>query len=160
RAVEYLTTEQAFRLRLFSDSMEDATVKGRKKVVGKESKINMYGTLAEAVFTDEAVITEEVREDYSKDPLRYAKSLQQQFSRLKTAYRDHVKTLYQTGGGLKPEDQQSNLIEKIKQAFPLWDDLDGFWRELPNYNPVGVSNAAGGIDHAARAESLFRSKMS
>ncbi|KAJ6447722.1 hypothetical protein C8R45DRAFT_762009, partial [Mycena sanguinolenta] len=50
QAVEYLTTEQAFRLRLFSDSTEDATVKGRKKVVGKESKINMYGTLAEAVF--------------------------------------------------------------------------------------------------------------
>lgn len=93
---------------------------------------------------------------------------------LKTEYSKHVKELYQTGGGLKPEDQQSNLIgasylhlnglhltpltEKIKGLFPHWDELDGFWRELPNYNPIGVSNASSGANHAAAATSLFLKK--
>jgi hypothetical protein len=49
------------------------------------------------------------------------------------------------------------LAEKIKLAFPHWDELDGFWRELPNYNPICVSNSTGGVDHAAAA-SLFRKK--
>jgi hypothetical protein len=50
------------------------------------------------------------------------------------------------------------LAEKIKLAFPHWDELDGFWRELPNYNPIGVSNSTSGVDHAAAAVSLFRKK--
>jgi hypothetical protein len=94
---------------------------------------------------------------------------------LKKGYTVHVKTLYQTGGGLKPADQQSNLIseifasikipltaraEKIQQSFPHWDDLHGFWCELPNYNPIGVSNATGGVNHGAKAEALFRKKGS
>ncbi|KAJ7801827.1 hypothetical protein B0H14DRAFT_3489163 [Mycena olivaceomarginata] len=93
---------------------------------------------------------------------------------LKKNYSAHKKTLVQTGGGLKPENQQNKphrymrdftnailaeiLAEKIKLAFPHWDQLDGFWRELLNYNPIGVSNATGGVDHAAAAASLFRKK--
>ncbi|KAF8121497.1 hypothetical protein K438DRAFT_1442961, partial [Mycena galopus ATCC 62051] len=165
KAVEYLTNNPAFRIKLFSDSTEEATKEGRKKHVGKESKINMYSTLADHVFNDAdpdlednddaaGVISEEHCTAYAADPSRYAKSMQQQFLRLKTEYSKHVKALYQTGGGLKPEDQQSNLIEKIKASFPHWDKLDSFWRELPNYNPIGVSNASGGADHAATAESL------
>ncbi|KAJ7302155.1 hypothetical protein DFH08DRAFT_759748 [Mycena albidolilacea] len=169
KAVEYLTNNPAFRIKLFSDSTEDATSEGRKKHVGKESKINMYSTLAQHVFGDSntgpegdedivEVVSEEYRAAYAADSSRYAKSTQQQFSRLKTEYSKHVKELYQTGGGLKPEDQQSNLIEKIKGLFPHWDELDGFWRELPNYNPIGVSNASSGADHAAAATSLFLKK--
>jgi hypothetical protein len=94
---------------------------------------------------------------------------------LKKTYALHVKTLYQTGGGLKPADQQSNLIgeilalikipltaraEKIQQSFPHWDELHGFWCELPNYNPIGVSNATGGVHHSAKAEALFWKKGS
>ena len=29
------------------------------------------------------------------------------------------------------------------------------WRDLPNYNPVAVANAAPGIDHAAAALDAF-----
>ncbi|KAJ7909203.1 hypothetical protein B0H13DRAFT_1549172, partial [Mycena leptocephala] len=166
RAIEHLTTDSSFRLKLFSDSTEDANKEDRQKKQAKESKINMYSTLADVVFKDEAVVSEEVREDYAQDSSRYAKSLQQQFARLKKGYTVHVKTLYQTGGGLKPADQQSNLIgeifasikipltaraEKIQQSFPHWDDLHGFWCELPNYNPIGVSNATGGVNHGAKA---------
>ncbi|KAJ7746212.1 hypothetical protein B0H14DRAFT_2275626, partial [Mycena olivaceomarginata] len=137
----------------FSDSTEDATKEGRKKHQGKESKIIMYRTLADAVFVKDTV-PEEMVQGYETDKTRYVKSLQQQFARLKKQYSVHVKGLYQTGGGLKAQDQQDNLIEKIKDSFPYWDELDGFWRELPNYNPIGVSNSTGGVDHGVRAESL------
>ncbi|KAJ7930833.1 hypothetical protein B0H13DRAFT_1594850, partial [Mycena leptocephala] len=50
KAIEYLTDNPAFRVKLFSDSTEDATNEGRKKVQAKESKINMYGTMCEDVF--------------------------------------------------------------------------------------------------------------
>ncbi|KAJ7862093.1 hypothetical protein B0H14DRAFT_2740782 [Mycena olivaceomarginata] len=169
KAVNYLIDNSSFRIKLFSDSTEDATNDGRKRIVGKESKINMYGTLAHEIFkelpedappedTEDDVVSAEVRAAYKDNPIRFAKSLQQQFARLKKSYSAHKKTLVQTGGGLKPEDQQNNLIEKIKLAFPHWDELDGFWRELPNYNPIGVSNSTGGVDHAAAAASLFRKK--
>ncbi|CAK5267610.1 unnamed protein product [Mycena citricolor] len=86
---------------------------------------------------------------------RFAKSLQQQFSRMKKQYGTHVKTLYDTGGGVKSEEEQANLIEKIREQFVHWDDLHAFWRELPNYNPVGVSNAKSGGNHAKRAGTIF-----
>lgn len=36
----------------------------------------------------------------------------------------------------------------IRTSFPFWDQLHPFWRELPNYNPIGISNsrAKGGLD--------------
>ncbi|KAJ7896726.1 hypothetical protein B0H14DRAFT_3605207 [Mycena olivaceomarginata] len=160
RAIEHLTTDSSFHLKLFSDSTEDANKEVRQKKAS-EGKQDQY---------DEATVSQEVQEDYAQNSSRYAKSLQQQFARLKKTYTSYVKTLYQTGGGLKPADQQSNLIseilapiktpltaraEKIQQSFPHWDELHGFWCELPNYNPIGVSNATGGVHHSAKAEALF-----
>ncbi|KAJ7846091.1 hypothetical protein B0H14DRAFT_2584378 [Mycena olivaceomarginata] len=125
----------------------------------------MYGTLVYEIFNElpkdaaleDNIILAKVCAAYKADPGCFAKSLQQQFARLKK-YSAHKKTLVQTEGGLKPEDQQNNLIEKIKLGFPHWDELDGFWCELLNYNPISVSNSTSGIDHAAAAASLFRKK--
>ena len=39
--------------------------------------------------------------------------------------------------------------------WPYWDDLHGFWSELPNYNPVGVSTSTAGQDFGAHAAALF-----
>ncbi|KAJ7754749.1 hypothetical protein B0H14DRAFT_2979084 [Mycena olivaceomarginata] len=152
KAVNYLTDNPSFRIKLFSDSTEDATNDGRKRIVGKESKINMYSTLAHEIFKEQPedaplednVVLAKVCASYKADPGRFAKPLQQQFACLKKNYSTHKKTLVQTGGGLKPKDQQNNLIEKIKLAFPHWDELDG--------------NSTGGVDHAAAAVSLFRKK--
>lgn len=126
KAVDHLASTPEFRIKLFSDSTEDASTEGRKKLQGKESKINMFSKLAEVIFTDEATASEDIRTAYTQDKGRYAKSLQQQFARcvnypnlvcctniavrLKKQYSKLIKGLYQTGGGLKPEDQQSNLI--------------------------------------------------
>jgi hypothetical protein len=52
------------------------------------------------------------------------------------------------------------FAEKIQEAWPFWDDLHSFWKELPNYRPIGVSNSAGGQDHAAQATRLFTGKKS
>jgi hypothetical protein len=43
----------------------------------------------------------------------------------------------------------------IMEKWPFYDDLHSIWKELPNYNTVGVSNSSPGQDHAERAASLF-----
>lgn len=39
--------------------------------------------------------------------------------------------------------------------WPWWKEFHSFWRELPNYNPIGVTSSAPGIDHVTSASSLF-----
>lgn len=41
------------------------------------------------------------------------------------------------------------------EKWPFYDDLHSIWKELLNYNTVGVSNSSPGQDHADRAASLF-----
>jgi hypothetical protein len=79
RAIEYLTRDVKFRLRLFSDTTSGAKAEGRVKVQASESKIALYGVLAATVF--KAIDDEAIRQDYEKDPTRFARSTQQQFQR-------------------------------------------------------------------------------
>jgi len=65
-----------------------------------------------------------------------------------------------TGAGLNPADVRpgsriAGIIDEIRDKWPWWDDLHSFWRELPNYNPIGVQSSEPGTDHAADAEQLF-----
>jgi hypothetical protein len=48
-----------------------------------------------------------------------------------------------------------HYIAKILDEWPFYADLHDLWSELPNYNPVGVSNTAPGQDLAGQAASLF-----
>ncbi|KAJ7888863.1 hypothetical protein B0H14DRAFT_3855863 [Mycena olivaceomarginata] len=69
-----------------------------------------------------------------------------------------------TGAGLHPdkvrEDSKlASLIDKVRDDFPWWEELHAFWRELPNYNPVGVQSSEPGTDHAGEAAGLFDSKL-
>ena len=79
RAIEYLTSDVKFRLRLFSDTTSGAKAEGRSKVQASESKIALYGILAAAVF--KTIEDQDVQQDYEKDPTRFARSTQQQFQR-------------------------------------------------------------------------------
>jgi hypothetical protein len=79
RAIEHLTCDVKFRLRLFSDTTSGAKAEGRSKVQASESKIALYGVLAAAVF--KTIDDEAIRQDYEKDPTRFARSTQQQFQR-------------------------------------------------------------------------------
>ncbi|KAJ7350852.1 hypothetical protein DFH08DRAFT_806833 [Mycena albidolilacea] len=152
KAVNHLASTLEFCIKLFSDSIEDALTEGRKKLQEKESKINMFSKLAEGIFTNEATTSEKICTAYKQDvKYQFPIGIRQSISGdiiLKKQYSKLIKGLYQTGGGLKPlepKDQQSNLIEKIKELFSHWDELDSFWCELPT----------GGIDHGGRAKSLF-----
>ncbi|KAK0234659.1 hypothetical protein EDD85DRAFT_742218, partial [Armillaria nabsnona] len=128
-----------------------------KKVQAKDGKLIMYRVLAEHIFTGSDVDQEHC-EEYGKDPTRFSWSTQQQFARLKKQYQRHVRKLKDTGGGVLPEDEAANVIEKIRNEWPFWDDLHAIWRELPNYNPVRISNAEGGQNHSEQAAHLFQTK--
>ncbi|KAJ7887972.1 hypothetical protein B0H13DRAFT_2342151 [Mycena leptocephala] len=146
RLLDWLTVNVDDRLKLFSDSTQDANEQGRKKQTGKTTKMAYYLKMADAVFSVDASDT--VRADYVENPNRYARSVENYLGRLRKRYRDINNELGQTGAGLKPEDvtpesEIANKIAKIKVDFPYWEQLHGFWRTLPNFNPYTVSSEPG-----------------
>ncbi|KAH8797795.1 hypothetical protein DL96DRAFT_897817 [Flagelloscypha sp. PMI_526] len=161
-AIEYLTNNVPFRLKMFSDSTQAARAENRARVQGKDGRDVMFGHLAEPVFTHPTFVETEpqLAKEYKENPKRFVQSIKQRFARLRDDYRKHAVKLKATGGGVLPEDQQTNIIEQIKEEFPFWDDLHAFWRELPNYSPIAVSSSERDIDHASRAASLFNTDKS
>ncbi|PPQ95101.1 hypothetical protein CVT25_011531 [Psilocybe cyanescens] len=144
--ISYLTDYLSFCIKLFSDSTAHANMEGRNKAVAKDGKAQQYGVLAKHVFEND---------------LTQAKSYKEQPARLKKEYSEHVKALGQTGAGLAPEDvtegsDLANLVESIIDKWPWWKEFHSFWHELPNYNPIGVSNSSPGRDQAASAEALLQ----
>ncbi len=45
--------------------------------------------------------------------------------------------------------------EGILKDWPWWKELHSFWRELPNYNPIAVTNSTPGVNHAALAAACY-----
>lgn len=58
------------------------------------------------------------------------------------------------------EHTLTSTTEKISAEWEFFEDLHKLWRELPNYNPVGVSSSEHGQDHAATAAALFQRRSS
>ncbi|KAJ7195660.1 hypothetical protein GGX14DRAFT_474648 [Mycena pura] len=155
--ITYLSEDPAFRIKLFSDSTADAKQDGRRKLVGKDGKPQMYAQLAKHIFADDP--DEQAR--YLNNPAKYATSVETRLRRLKKEYKGLVTTLGATGAGLErhqvlPGSKIASLLDDICSKWPWWDDLHAFWRELPNYNPVGVQSSEPGTDHASDAEALFQ----
>jgi len=91
-------------------------------------------------------------------------------------YRDFNKELGKTGAGLEYDDiipgsDIHNLIgtficnslavcdtnpdkDKLLEGFPYWERLHGYWRTLPNYNPITVTSDPG-QDLESDAVALF-----
>ncbi|KAF7291262.1 hypothetical protein MIND_01270000 [Mycena indigotica] len=154
-----LKDDPKLRLKLFSDSTQDAKKEGRTKTVGADGKKQLFGQFAKKVFEHSDMKTKypDVVTEYEKDPQRYASLLQQRYDRLRKLYREYRGKLKETGKGVEAGDEACNSIVQTRKLFPFWDDLHAFWCELPNYNPVGVSTADSGVDHAAHTEALFSS---
>ncbi|KAJ7724795.1 hypothetical protein B0H16DRAFT_1239175, partial [Mycena metata] len=155
KMVEYLTINSSFRKKLFSDSTADAKKDKRAKAVAKDGKSVQYGELAKYIFKDEP--NEQAR--YANDPGKYATAVETRLRRLKKRYQTCLGRIGATGAGLDPESVKAgtalaSLIGAVRDGFPWWDELHGFWRELPNYNPVGVQSSEPGTDHASAAADL------
>ncbi|KAJ7476798.1 hypothetical protein FB451DRAFT_1397032 [Mycena latifolia] len=154
--VTYLCENPIFRIKLFSDSTAEAKKEGRTKQVAKDGKAVRCGVLAKYIFAEDP----NERARYQNDPAKYATSTETRLRRLKKEYQKLLERLGATGAGLDPSQIQegsklSSLIEEIRQEWPWWDDLHAFWRELPNYNPVGVQSSEPGTDHASAAADIF-----
>ncbi|KAJ6483676.1 hypothetical protein DFH09DRAFT_1291947 [Mycena vulgaris] len=154
--VSYLVDNPTFRIKLFSDSTAEAKKEKRAKAVAKDGKAIQYGELAKHIFAEDP--SEQVR--YVNDPTKYALSVETRLRRLKKEYQAKLVALGATGAGLDPVRIRegtalASLIDEIRQDWSWWDDLHAFWRELPNYNPIGVQSSEPGIDHVSAAADLF-----
>ncbi|KAJ7688332.1 hypothetical protein B0H14DRAFT_3053011 [Mycena olivaceomarginata] len=155
----YLCENPSFRKKLFGDSTAEAKKDGVKKETAKDGKAVQFQTLAQVIFEDDP--KEQAR--YSNDPSKYALSVETRLRRLKKEYKKHVLRLGATGAGLDPsqiskESKLASLVDEIRAEWPWWDDFHSFWRELPNYNPVGVQSSEPGMDHSSAAAVLFDSE--
>ncbi|KAF8522020.1 hypothetical protein JB92DRAFT_2558186, partial [Gautieria morchelliformis] len=141
--IQLLIDQPDLRRKLFSDSTRDAKDNNRRKLQAKDQKIHLHGVLAKHIFEEHNAV------QYASDPGRFAKSVGQHLGRLKKTYARHVRELGATGAGLEPEDvtpgsEIANKLDAIREDFPFWDDLHPMWRELPNYNAVGVTSSKHG----------------
>ncbi|KAF9508692.1 hypothetical protein BS47DRAFT_1397591 [Hydnum rufescens UP504] len=160
-----------FRAALFSDSTEKAKEENRSKI-----KSQMYAALCEIIFGNDE--DQAVKEDYENGKVRYATSLAGQINNWHSRYKMEVVKLKDTGRGLLAEEMGEDseiknyygvyilkhmieslrvtlLTDQIVAKWPLFETLHGWWQEMPNYNPIAVTNSVPGQDHSSRAQELF-----
>ncbi|EGN97085.1 hypothetical protein SERLA73DRAFT_74797 [Serpula lacrymans var. lacrymans S7.3] len=152
---------------LFSDSTKEAKSRGRRKVVNKSSssKSDVHTIIAHHIFSvDEHADT---CQDYADNPQKYARAVDNHLSNLKTKYQAFNCELGSTGSGLRYDDIEPgthawNLIvfltafsfRKLKINLPWWEDLHGWWREIPSINILAISSSPG-HDHGKEASKIF-----
>ncbi|KAJ7799038.1 hypothetical protein B0H13DRAFT_2688805 [Mycena leptocephala] len=129
-----------------SSSPIPGQAEGAKKTLRQGRETTAYALLAKNIFQEDP--KEQAR--YANNPGKYATATETPLCRLKNEYQDLVKKLGATGSEIE------GLIGKIHEDWPWWDELHSFWRELPNYNPVGIQSSEPGTDHAAEASNLLQ----
>ncbi|KAJ6605119.1 hypothetical protein B0H10DRAFT_2229112 [Mycena sp. CBHHK59/15] len=142
----------------------------------KDGKAQQYAVLAKHIF--ECDPHEQAR--YANDKAKYTTAVETRLRRLKKEYKGILEQVGATGAGLDPErvregsqlasvfGESSQSLPTIYQSLLTWgcirrdprevavvDELHAFWRELPNYNPIGVQSSEPGTDHANAALALF-----
>ncbi|KAJ7769585.1 hypothetical protein DFH07DRAFT_735829, partial [Mycena maculata] len=147
--VEYLSDNPPFRIKLFSDSTADAKKEARTKQVAKDGKAVQCGVLAKHIFEND----EKEQARYANDPAKFTGTVETRLRRLKKDYIAQLHKIGATGAGLDPDRVREG--SELASAFPWWDELHAFWRELPNYNPIGVQSSEPGTDHAGAVADVF-----
>ncbi|KAG6371205.1 hypothetical protein JVT61DRAFT_9829 [Boletus reticuloceps] len=89
------------RLKLFSDSTQDAIRQGRTRKQMSASKDSYYQQIAQHIFTNDRDPV--VRQAYSADPLSFVKTIKGRFAKLKTKYNTFNKELGYSGAGITVE---------------------------------------------------------
>ncbi|KAJ6550644.1 hypothetical protein DFH09DRAFT_1366660 [Mycena vulgaris] len=156
KLVEFLSENPTFRIKLFSDSTADAKKEARAKQVAKDGKAVQCGVLAKYIFEND----EQEQARYANDSAKFAGAVETRLRRLKKDYIGFLGQIGATGAGLDPDQaregsQLASVFDEVREKFPWWDELHGFWRELPNYNPIGVQSSEPGVDHASAAADLY-----
>ncbi|KIJ05855.1 hypothetical protein PAXINDRAFT_35395, partial [Paxillus involutus ATCC 200175] len=132
RLIKWCKENKSARIRLFSDSTQDAKDAGRKKEVSDVSKKDYYWGIPDTA-----------RQWTREEVLRYSCMRQDgracYMSLLCKKYNEVNSKLGQTGAGMSYEDlvadpSKSNIIQKLVESFPWWPELHGWWRKNPAYN--------------------------
>ncbi|KAG6379442.1 hypothetical protein JVT61DRAFT_11918 [Boletus reticuloceps] len=156
RFIEWCQDNPAKRVKLFSDSTQDAREEGRTRVQLNTAKKNTYQELAQYVFENDA----ELGAEWLAKPQAFVSATQRRHTTLRTRYNEQVKCLGQTGAGLTLDDLQiadrtKGLVGEIMKDFPWFSALHGWWRTNPVCN-MAYSTADPGQDFAAQAAILFK----
>ncbi|KAF8547022.1 hypothetical protein OG21DRAFT_1425649, partial [Imleria badia] len=140
-------------LKLFSDLSQAVREEGRSKETNNQSRKTIYIALAQAIFLHDESI--EIRATVCVNKIRRSLDLIQLPCRLRKKYRSELAVLTGTGAGqtyeeLLETDSARNLIGAVKERFPWFDDLHGWWKSNPAYNLV-YSNANPSQDFGGEA---------
>ncbi|KAG9312467.1 hypothetical protein JVU11DRAFT_6852 [Chiua virens] len=148
--IEWCNDNPQQRLKLFSDSTQDARKEGRSKTQLSTTRKDVIAKLAEYIFKDDPHVGAEA--------FRSKKSTYVAATGLKTKYTGHLRSLGQTGAGLDIKELESmqykSILDKIQTEFPWFADLHGWWRTNPAYNTM-YSTAHPAQDFAAEAAVMF-----
>ncbi|KIK18466.1 hypothetical protein PISMIDRAFT_72520, partial [Pisolithus microcarpus 441] len=140
RLISWCKTYPDTRIKLFSNSHQEAVNKGRQRQQMSAQKEVYFQQVADAVFTHNHNL--HIWQLYAQYPSVFK-------------YNDTNKTLGSSGAGLtaielRERPEMKRLLDKILDTFPWWEDLHRFWRTNPSYNTV-CSTADPGQDFATEA---------
>ncbi|KIJ57902.1 hypothetical protein HYDPIDRAFT_34688 [Hydnomerulius pinastri MD-312] len=144
--INWCRDHEDLRVKIFSDSTQDAAQQGRHHKQMCSQKKTYLQPLVKAIF--ECDHDPKVKDAYE----------------LRKKYNAVNKELGRMGAGLSIEDLKrnpgmENLLKKLTETFPWWEDLHGWWRTNPAYNTV-FTMADPGQDFAAMAQDYFQSASS
>ncbi|KIK13413.1 hypothetical protein PISMIDRAFT_84300, partial [Pisolithus microcarpus 441] len=157
RLISWCNTYPETRIKLFSDSHQEAVNEGRRRQQMSAQKEVYFQQVADAVFTHDHDL--HIWQLYAQYPSVFIKPIKSQFQSLRKKYNDANKTLGATRAGLTAMElreklEMKRLLDKILDTFPWWEDLHGFWRTNPSYNTV-FSTGDLGQDFAMEAQQFF-----
>ncbi|KAH0834608.1 hypothetical protein J3R83DRAFT_10063 [Lanmaoa asiatica] len=151
RLITWLKENETARLKIFSDSTQDAKDADRKKEVSSHNKNYYYLQAARAIFMNDD--DEHVQHFSQVRPEVFVKKIDHRI-------KEYNARLGKTGAGMTYEELQRdpskvNLITSIVDSFPWWPELHGFWRTNPGFN-AKPSVADPGQDLEGEALAIFQ----
>ncbi|KAF8545743.1 hypothetical protein OG21DRAFT_1397036, partial [Imleria badia] len=143
RLISWGNSNPSEHLKLFSDSSQAAREEGRSKETNNQSRKTIYIALAQAIFLHDESI--EIRAMCEQDPSQFVPVVERRLAGLRKKYRSKLAVLTGTGAGrtyeeLLETDLARNLIGAVRERFPWFDNLHGWWKSNLAYNLV-YSNA-------------------
>ncbi|KAI6006865.1 hypothetical protein EDD15DRAFT_2357900 [Pisolithus albus] len=133
RLIRWLLSHAADRHILFHDKNTGQSSSAPPPAAGDKpsgrNKKEVHLAIAKCIFEDDSVYGEQ----YATNPDKFQLCVMNRLVTLKEKYREHAKSLKQTGGGVAP-GTENNLREAITKTFPYFDDLDLIWKGNPSFD--------------------------